>query len=68
MQEELDNNLREKKAIDTFIVEEDKEMNHLKDEIRKSNKKISDVQVILIYLITLNNRKKKKILEQELIY
>ena len=50
--------------INTIIGEETKQIDLLKDDIRKLNKKISDVEVILqLIILTLHNRKKRKDIE-----
>jgi hypothetical protein len=45
MKEELQNRARETKIIHNLRHEEEKELNLIKDEIRKMNKKISDINV-----------------------
>ena len=47
LKEELNETIYETKMINTIIGEETKQIDLLKDDIRKLNKKISDVEVIL---------------------
>jgi hypothetical protein len=45
MNEEYEERLKETTEVGLLKAEEDKEIKHLNDEIRKTNKKISDIQV-----------------------
>jgi hypothetical protein len=47
MKDEYSNRIRETKIIEQLISGEEKDIELVKEEIRKTNKKISDVQVIL---------------------
>lgn len=60
MKNEQESRIRETQMILSMSSSEDKAINHLKDDIRKLNKKITDVQVSLMLIVARKRQHQKR--------